>query len=250
MIQVVETPGSEIDSSVVLGSLALAASHQATATSVDAIQRVVSEEWEFSPDARTQPVALTRVERYLLPDGSVRVIRREGLSLDSSGRLSDKNAVISPILSDETASGPVTGPEYPRTLSIDPTILSNQIVADPADCASKAFCLAVAVAELQSSYVLDPALTGALWEALGQKDGVEILGETRDRLNRPAIAIRVPDRASDRAIIIFAAPDTGIFLGDETVLTDDNPKLALSAQTVIRTRAVVSATRIPLATAP
>lgn len=208
------------------------------------VQLIATQTWHY---AEQEPTALTAVpsERYLLSDGTVRLIEREAQPLDPDGRISTGIDTKSlPITSDESFPGPETGPEYPSTLSTDPTELVKQLIPEPHECEQTSACLVQAIVKLHTSYVLPPTLSAALWTTLADAGQAEYLGQTRDRLDRPAVALRVPTSDADHYTVIYADPTSGALLGTDLILTRDDRRLNITAPAVVGFTAITLAQRV------
>lgn len=236
---------SGINSVAAIEGLAAAAASQPGPADAP-VQLVVTEGWWLSSgEAQPSVLEAVRSERYLLPDGSVRVIDRRGQPLDVAGRVPDQALQVrEAVVSDETFPGPDDGPDYPQRLSTDPEPLIGQLIPDPGEGPQPAACLGQALINLHNTYVLPADLIAGLWNVLAAADDVTYLGETTDRLGRPAVAIQTPGSSGDRISIIYADATTGAFLGSEEVLTVDSAELGLQAPAVLNFRAVVSTQRI------
>jgi hypothetical protein len=175
---------------------------------------------------------------YGLPDGTLRLIERFGPLLDLEDGFVDPGGEWVNV-ADESFDGGEVGPEYPETFSTDPQTLIGQVIPDPAECLGTALCLVLEMESLHRRWVVQPVLRSAFWSALAQTEGVWYLGQTRDRLGRPAVAFAVMGAGKDRQTIVYADQDAGEFLGIEYLLIEDNEELGLEAPAVIEFWALV-----------
>ncbi|MDO5494254.1 MAG: hypothetical protein Q4G64_00905 [bacterium] len=220
----------------VVSQLSESLAHQASGAVDGSVQRVVTYEWELTDHSvgsgeRSSSLEAVRVDRLLTPDGFARVIERRGQELDEDGRL--PRAALAreeAVVSDEMASGPPEGAEYPDLLLTDFAALAERIAPD---CPGDARCIGEALIALHSTYVVDPLLGAALWEVLGGTEGVVLLGETLDRLGRPAVALQVPGHDAEHVTVIFADLERGAFLGSESILVTSRPGDGLVAPAVV-----------------
>lgn len=216
-----------------------------------AVQRTTLNSWLLSTDEATGKApaksVLTPVvsERFYLPDGKFRTIEHRGSPLDINGRVTDSLQSMMDKTSDtdETFDGPEEGPDYADRLETDPRALYRQLV-DPEECEqSPASCLVSRTTFLHYNYAVAPRTSAALWLTLAESTGFTFLGETRDRLDRPAVAFAAdgPDPATRR--ILLADPKSGAVLGSEDILIEDSASLGLRAPAVIEFIALVDTQR-------
>lgn len=234
------------DTAAVLSDLAAAAVAQPK-LGPEPVQLVVTEHWQLSQSTSSVGgVAVIRSERYILPDGAIRIIQRQGQFLDNAGQLSvNAQTTRTTVTSDDTQPGPASGPDYPNTLSSDPATLTTQLVPDITECPRITTCLARVMIELHRDYALSPQLTAALWNALAQTEDVAYLGQAQDRLGRAAVVVQVPGPGDDRYTLIYAEPATGAFLGSEEILNTDDPQHNLTAPAVVSFTMIATTMRIP-----
>ena len=223
-------------------TLADSASKQPTTADLP-VQLIATQTWHYAEE----PAVLAAVpsERYLLSNGTVRLIEREAQPLDPDGRIRTGIDIKSlPITSDKSFPGPETGPEYPSTLSTDPSELVKQLIPEPDECQQTAACLVQEIVNLHTSYVLPPALSAALWTTLAKSGQAEYLGQTRDRLGRPAVALRVPTADADHYTVVYADPISGALLGTDLILTSADHRLSITAPAVMGFTAITLAQRV------
>lgn len=255
--------GSVVDHASVAGSdeLARLAALAARGTSgtAGAVQLTVRSSWLLATDERTGKAPARSVlvpvnsEQYFQSDGTVRTIERRGSPLDSDGFLTDAQGSWSDVepTTDETFDGPEEGPDYPASLSKDPSTLAGQLVPDPAECAGGLTgCLVIATSSLHYTYVIPPRLASALLTMLSQRTDMRFAGLTTDRLGRVADAFVAPGTDRTRATIVLVDPATGAFLGSEEVLTKDSGQLRLKAPAVVEFTALQDSRRVPESAVP
>lgn len=174
-----------------------------------------------SQDPTTSLVPV-RSDSYFFPDATMRVIERRGLPLTTDGRIDDSiPAPDGPIVSDDSFTSADPGPDYAAHLPTTADALRSRLTRDddPQLCARfQAACLVNDLIDLHRSYVVPPAVDAAFWDVLADEEDISYLGATIDRLGREALAFTVPSSDRVSQIVVFAAPDSGAFLGDELVL--------------------------------
>lgn len=223
------------------------------------VQRIVLSSWVLSTEEETgkappksglYPVAS---DRYFLADGKFRTIEHRGPPLDDDGRVPGPSEPAGSNASDtdETFDGPTEGPGFAETLPIDPARLKHKLIPQPAECAgAMASCLASRVTFLYYNYVLSPSIASALWRLLADEPGFTYAGQTRDRLNRRAVAFTSDASDRDKKLILLADPQTGALMGSEEVLVQNSAELGLKAPAVIEFTALVDGKRISSSEVP
>jgi hypothetical protein len=233
------------DAAPMLRQLAQAAASQPDELAEGDVQFVRNDGWWFTPDVDPdgRPIARelvpARSDHYYLPNGQMRVVELLGAPLDPAGGLvrDDGKWVQN---ADETFDGGEMGPLYTQTLSTDPAVLVDQLVPDPAGCRTIALCLALSIEQLHQTYVIGPELRAAMWSAFASVEGVWFLGETQDRLGRPALGF-VFDSFDGQQHILYADQDTGAYLGYEAIITEDSEEFGLEAPAVLHFIALAEA---------
>ena len=221
------------------------------------VQRIVADAWWTSTDPadggkgpRTVLVP-RRVEVYQYDDGSRRSIERRGAALDSRGRVTDEPGSwtdVSPT-TDDTFTNDL-GAHYPQTLPATIDGLRRQLAPADACGARTGGCLLSAVSDLFGGYVVDPASTGRLWRLLATDPTITSLGTTTDRLGRRADAFVADALDETQRIVVLIDPDTGRYLGSETILVRPNPDLGFKPPAVTQFMAIVSSSRVDDAAVP
>lgn len=233
-----------------LRSLAEARASSETSGSGD-VQHVSAVGWWAStvddgsapgPETILEPV---RSDSYFFPDATMRVIERRGEPLTTEGRIDDSADVPDgPVTADDSFDNPDPGPAYAAGLPTTPDALRSRLTRDddPKLCRRfQAACLVSDMIDLHRSYVVPPAVDAAFWEVLADEPAITYLGETTDRLGREAVAFTTPSSDRVSQIVVFAAPDTGAFLGDELVLVEPSDAYSFHPPAVTSFTAVTSA---------
>lgn len=252
-----ELPASTEPAADVLRELARRSRAGGT-TSVGPVQHIVIDAWwsthgDAGEGARSELVPVQNLV-YIFPDGRMRSIERRGDPLREDGMLEDRTDWNDrPITSDETYENRDPGPAYAENLPTDPEALRKLLVSahDARRCApAPGGCLMDDIISLHYSYVVSPALTGALWGVIAQEPSVYLAGSTRDRLGREAIAVmtRAPDGASQQ--LLLADPETGAYLGEEKVLVKELDGVDFTPPAVTSFSAIVESRRIAFADVP
>lgn len=228
------------DSTDVLIALAEASARQQEPADLP-VQFVATLSWRYAGGHAS--LASVPAERYLLGNGLIRLIEREPQPLDAEGRVSDDaDPRTLPVASDRTIPGPAAGPEYPSTLPTDPARLTAELTSGA--CSQASACLAEASLSLHTGFVLRPELSAALWRALAATGEADYLGETLDRIGRPAVALQVPAPGADRYRVVYADPHTGALLGADLIGTAHETGQGSIGPAVIGFTAIFGARRV------
>ncbi len=202
-----------------------------------------------SHSERTTTVIPTETQRYVLPDGSIRIITQRGKPLTDGAEATPSTGGGSSITSFPAGSG---GPlSRPAQLPLDPAKLRAKLLGDPRECAGReGYCLSDALQVLGLGNVLSPRLNSALLRTMIGADDVRYAGRAVDRAGRPSqvFVVNDPDRTRQRLVLFDA--DTGAYNGDETVLVKDSEELGVKAPAVIGFNAVVTREWIPAGAVP
>ncbi|MDO5287579.1 MAG: twin-arginine translocation signal domain-containing protein [Actinomycetia bacterium] len=228
----------------VLQDLARAAAEQpAPVPGTPPVALVATHRWGY--DRARPEMVTTVVEHYRPATGGLVVVERTGLPVAPDGQVAATSPESLPITR-RFEPGPDPGPD-PATLPTDPGELLTAL-ADPARCPQPGACLAQAMVDLHSSYLLPPALAAALWTAL---DGTaQLYGQTTDRLGRPVVGLQVPGTTAGQQLLLYADPATGALRGADLLLTEDDPQRGLAAPAVIGVTVIVRAERVGLDQVP
>ncbi|ACZ32465.1 hypothetical protein Xcel_3466 (plasmid) [Xylanimonas cellulosilytica DSM 15894] len=195
-------------------------------------QRVTTAGWLLAvdTDTGTVEVAVTQTDSRLAPDGSAQISQSRGPALDVHGRLKPSSLAL-PGHGDTGDALPAGSfdSQLPATLPRDPDALRKTLLTLTAgmQCktpAEQTTCIVDEIQQLYGTYVMPGDLAGALWRVLASEAGVRDLGDTTDRLGRPARALAVPsspDQASQRVQVLLASPSSGRLIGTETVTLRD-----------------------------
>jgi hypothetical protein len=182
----------------------------------------------------------SRVQLFTLPDGTMRLIQRLGEPLDPDEGLVDTETKWLTVSDETFPGGEDQGPLFAQALPTDPEALVSQLFPDPQECPNLSQCIASEIRHLHGTYVVPAGVRAALWEALADTEGVWYLGDTHDRLGRPAGAFAA-DLGTDQQIVLYADQETGAYLGAEIILTENSDQLGLGAPAVIEFTALLDA---------
>ncbi len=200
-------------------------------------------------DERDAAVIPTETQRYVLPDGSVRIITQRGRPLTDGTETGPPEGEGTSVTSFPADAGGLLS--HPAKLPLDPAKLRAKLLGDPRECAGReGYCLSNSLQVLGLGNVLSPRLNSALLRTMiGAKD-VRYAGRAVDRAGRPSqvFIINDPDRERQRLVLFDA--DTGVYNGDETVLVKDSEELGVKAPAVIGFNAVVTREWIPAGSVP
>lgn len=184
-----------------------------------------------------------RADYYVFPNGDFRGIERRGSPLDGRGRITVQPPWTgAPPVSDTVVKlDPERGPDYPTTL---PNEVPELRATFTKGCEAKIpDCLMGGIAALHRSYVLSPQLTADLWRTLQGQPEITYLGETVDRLGRPAQVLSGVGLDGVQWLIL-ADPKTGSFLGEERVLIEPNELFQFTPPAVLDFTLLVESRRI------
>ncbi|RNL60587.1 hypothetical protein EFK50_19930 [Nocardioides marmoriginsengisoli] len=243
-------PGAGAPARALLENLAGRAEGQPPAADLP-VQRVVLDAWWSSTDPADRDrgpatVLVPRhVEVYQLPDGTRRSIERRGRPLDADGRATDQPGSWSavPSTTDETFTNDL-GADYPGTLPESVPAL-RKLLAPPYGCGGVAGgCLLGAVNDLFTGYVVAPSVTARLWRLLATEPTITTLGTTKDRLGRDAVVLVADATDPTQRTLVLIDPDTGRYLGSESILVKPNKDLGFKPPAVVAFTALASADRV------
>jgi hypothetical protein len=185
------------------------------------------------------------LEVYQFEDGTRRSIERRGAALDARGRITDQPGSWTTVApkTDETFPNDL-GANYPKTLAGSVAGLRQQLA--PADACGKTAggCMLSAVTDLYAGYVVDPSTTARIWRLLATEPTIKTLGTTTDRLGRRADVFVADALDPSQRILILGDPETGRYLGSETILVRPSPDLGFDPPAVTQFTAIVDSTRI------
>ena len=220
------------------------------------IQKIELEGWWASSSlghkdtaARTAVVPV-HSSIYVLPSGDRRTIEHRGTPLDKHGRVTPRPNHEQPSSDTTTALDPSRGPDFPQSLPADRYKL-RQLLAPSDSCGTnRGGCLLKEVSELHNNYVVDPRLRARLWAMLTKEPTVTTLGKGVDRLGRQVVALTSPSLTPNEQFIVLADPETGAYLGSETILTKSTAAFDIKPPAVIEFTALVSSRRVAQASVP
>lgn len=206
-------------------------------------QSVSTHGWLLAIDdaeVRTIEVAVTRTDFHLAPDGSARIDQTRGPALDLNGRLKPASEAL-PGHTDtsDTIPAGVFDAQLAATLPRDPADLREALLTrmEGFVCttpAQQTFCLVNEITQLSAMYVIPGDLAAGFWRVLAAEPFVYDLGDTKDRLGRPARAIAVPEpphHEGARLQVLLVSPGTGMLAGTEDVTLRDTG-LGITSPTV------------------
>lgn len=216
------------------------------------VQHHVSDNWFSDQDDSGNSVVTPRItESWLRPDGSLvtRDSVGEQLTPDGRGVPTERPGYSKDPVTSVLPAGTVDA-TFPEGLSTDPVTLRAQLL-EHAGCASqtrpsseRSFCLLEEVRALFSTYVVEPRLAAAVWQALRGEEGFTSLGSVEDRAGRNGVGISlVPEQRPQYRSILIASTETGQLLGTEVVLIRADPNLSVEPPAVIEFTAITSADR-------
>lgn len=198
--------------------------------------------WWFSsnddagtPDTQFYPV---ETQAYRTSD-AVRVVTSRGVAMDTSGMV-----VESPTgepETDETTPLDDDIESHPEDWPRSPAGLRDLILGDDGGCSgTEGFCLAASFQSAGLQLVSDPRLDAAMLRALIGTADVEYAGPAVDRLGRAVEVFTVESPRGDVQLLLLIGAQTGSYVGDETILIEDDDGLGLDAPALIDFNAVVS----------
>ena len=243
------------DARRVLNSLASRARGQRAPAALP-IQNIELEGWWASSSlghkdtAAQTAVVPVHSSIYVLPAGDRRTIERRGTPLDKHGRVTARPNHEKPTSDTTTSLDPSRGPNFPQTLPADMSKL-RQLLAPSQSCGSnRGGCLLKEASELHNNYAIDPDLRARLWTMLAKEPTVTTLGKGTDRLGRQVVALTSPSLTPGEQFIVLADPETGAYLGSETILIKSTTAFDIKPPAVIEFTALVSSRRVAPATVP
>ncbi|WP_235737452.1 CU044_5270 family protein [Nocardioides alcanivorans] len=246
-----QLPGAGEPAAPALERLASVRAAQRIAQTGD-VQHVAIDAWwttsidDGDPAGTTSRLEPVHTDSYFHPDAMMRIVERRGSPLKSDGRIADERSDLAdrPATHDDSFPSPEPGPTFAATL---PTTAAGVRAAlagddDPEMCRGhEAGCLVADMVDLHRSYVVPTDVGAALWSALADEPAVIYLGTTTDRVGRDAVAFTVPSYDDVSQLIVFADPETGAFLGDETVLVAPSEAYSFEPPAVTSFTAIVEA---------
>lgn len=251
--EIAVAPGQ--DPTAALQQLADAASRLPAQPARSGTQYIVTDNWYADIEAKTAAEAEAAnsalvpqiSEKWLAPDGSLRIVERrddplpaDGRGLPAKGEWDDQ-----PTTADETLPAGSVDPDLSSTLPTDPKALRDELL-DKAGCTetapgtTRSFCLQQQILTLNHEHVVSPQLTAAIWTMLRDEEGFRSLGEVKDRAGRTGIGISLiaADRPEFRQVLI-ADPKTGRVLGTEEILISPVDGIALKVPAIMSFTAIL-----------
>lgn len=184
---------------------------------------------------------------YLLPNGDRRAIEHRGAPLDADGRLStigldwDNASRIADTIAPMDEEQDV---DYIQTLPTDIEKLREVLAPEEACAQTRGGCLLSGVASLFETYVVPPDVTARLWTTLATETTITTLGDTTDRRGRHAVALTALSMNPEEQFVILIDPQSGHYLGSETVLIKPSLNLGFDPPAVITFTYLIKADRI------
>jgi hypothetical protein len=211
-------------------------------------QLVRTSSWDahLDPDSANSKAIVVATERstWLAPDGSMHIEESKGDIVNASGQLAARDPIgtTREELSKGTFDASRSSNLGSNTTAVKQSLLSR------ADCLNKSSlqtstCLYREVADLYSTYVVSPELAAYLWTVLAGQPEFRSLGSVTDRLGRTGVGISIDnnkDLGNQRPILIISTT-SGQLLGQEILLTRNDPELNLKAPVVYSFSSIVSA---------
>lgn len=217
------------------GTLTSLAAAALAAPAVEAggdVQRVATYAWLFVQDGDTGAISTVPTQSlwWASSDGAIQSTQLRTGAITPDGQI-DATAESVPGLAASTDSFPA-GSLVPSTLAALPretTALTAELLAlaggemCDADPVTQASCLATAVQQLFSQYVVPGDLAAALWSTLAEQPAVVDLGSTIDRFGRPGRAVAIPPASGAPRVVtvLIISPADGQLLGVETMAATD-----------------------------
>ncbi|HMR49666.1 MAG TPA: CU044_5270 family protein [Arachnia sp.] len=218
------------------------------------VQYTESQGWSRFSDLDEQDSTLIPFAQrmWIAQDGSGRIEQRRSLPLHPDGTIDEDTAILPEADSlDVLPEGSLE--DYGAVLSRDPSALRSQLIEPGLEgCAESpalmAHCLLASTEAVMNVSVLPGDSQAAFWRMLAAEPDVRSLGETTDRLGRPAIAITHPavETGTDLTMLILLIDvHDGHYLGSEYItLRTDTPGLdtpaVTSFTTILRSRLVAT----------
>lgn len=221
------------------------------------VQRVEAEAWWASTDPATGTegprtvLVPRRLEVFRFGTDTRRSIERRGAAIDARGRITRQPGSWSevPPSTDETFADDQSS-AYPASLPTSIEGLRRQLAPAESCAGTTGGCLLGAINDLYAGYVVEPSTTARLWRLLATDSSVQFLGSTTDRLGRPADAFAADSLNPAERITILVDPDTGQYLGSETMLVRPSADLGFRPPAVVEFIAIVRSSRIAEADVP
>ncbi|MGC3955163.1 MAG: hypothetical protein QM804_13115 [Propionicimonas sp.] len=137
------------------------------------------------------------------------------------------------VLADNTYRAGEMPVRFPGQPPSNADLMRSYLEAGGAASTGDAVSCLQTVRALLDEWTLSGNQQAALLQVLGDLDGVEVAGETTDRLGRPTIAIRIASSSTPAwEYLLMIGRDTGRVLANEDIYLGGLPELDLSAPTV------------------
>ena len=153
-----------------------------------------------------------------------------------------------PITSEDTFPSLDPGPGWADSLPTTAPELTTLVESgqDPAVCEeARGACLLQDLVDLNTNWVVPPAVTAAFWEILAASPDISYLGEATDRLGRPALAFTARGApGGETQAVILVDPETGLYSGEETILIRRSSAYSFVPPAVLSYSAIVTSERL------
>lgn len=206
------------------------------------VQYVALYSWlsELDMDTRTTTVYPTADQRWTAADGSSQIIQRRAEPVTYDGAI---DTAAGPSAAGATSTTDVLAgtndPFAVAALPTDPEALTASLLEHSAemladDPGARDSVLVKSVAAQFDLSIVPQDVAAAMWTVLADAPTVRLVGETTDRLGRPAVAVAVADTSStsdgyESVDVLIISPTDGQLMGTETVTLSD-PVLKLDAE--------------------
>jgi len=195
-------------------------------------------------DAR-QRIGLQSNEFWIAPDGSglAQTIYGPMVDINDFNQLNFTEPIVgeaaeyvlkAPTEFDLRHGSQAFTPWVTAELSRDTSQLRNQLLAR-SDCGNSEQCLLFAITSLYRTNLIPDDLAASLWELASTSPALHSLGETTDRIGRPALAFAYeafPGTGVDNFYLLLVSPENGRLIGWEEVAVND-PTHHITEPTVI-----------------
>ena len=196
------------------------------------VQRVATYAWLFVQDGDTGTISTVPTQSvwWAAPDGAIRSTQSRTGAITQDGQIDPTASALSePTASTDSFPAGSLVPSTLDALPRETTALTTELLTlvggemCMGDPVTQASCLATAVQQLFSQYVVPGDLAAALWSTLAEQPAVVDLGSTTDRFGRPgtAVAIAPAPGAPEAVTVLIISPADGQLLGVETITVSD-----------------------------
>jgi hypothetical protein len=216
-------------------------------------QHVVTDSWYADIDASSDDTSalIPQIsERWLSPDGSLRIVERrdDPLPTDGRGLPGDGSWDDQPATADERQPPGSLDPNFATDLPTDPEALRAELLeragcTDTRPGTGRSLCLYDQILALHESYVVPSDVESALWLMLGDEEGFRSLGAVKDRVGREGVGISlIAAKRPEYRLMLIADPKTGRLLGTEQILISSVEGLKINAPAIMSFTAILEST--------